>query len=364
MFSVKKSAIESLIDNIDPIKYSKTRNFINGAVTKLSPHISRGALTLPQIKQAVLSKGYKLYQVEKFLQELAWREYFQRVWEAKGNEIFSDLKQPQQNYSHQEMPTAIMKAQTGVEAIDAEIQKLYETGYMHNHSRMYVAGITCNLAKAHWLQPSRWMYYHLLDGDLASNSCSWQWVAGSFSSKKYIANQENVNYYLKSTQQHTFLDHPYETILQQEIPDVLKNTITPQLQTLLPETDPDFSLSEHLPLAIYTSYWLNPYWRSDENLNRVLLLEPSHFNQYPVSEKVILFILSLAKENIPGIRIFVGEFEDLKKQINPDQPVYFLNHPLHQHFSGIADPYPWMFPDVKGYYPSFFAFWKKAQKYI
>ena len=50
---------------------------------------------------------------------------------------------------------------------------------MHNHLRMYTASITSVIAKAHWLNPSKWMYYHLLDGDLASNSCSWQWVAGS-----------------------------------------------------------------------------------------------------------------------------------------------------------------------------------------
>lgn len=364
MFPVNSSAIESMINNIDPVKYSKTRNFIDGAVTKLSPYLSRGFLTLPQVKQVILSKGYKSYQVEKLLQELAWREYFQRVWEAKGNGIFGDLKQAQPNYSHQQVPTAITNAETGIDAIDSEIQNLYKTGYLHNHVRMYVAGIACNLSKAHWLQPARWMYYNLLDGDLASNSCSWQWVAGSFSSKKYIANQENVNYYLKSDQRNTFLDHPYETILEQKIPEVLRETAAPELFCTLPETDKNFQLEKGLPLAVYTSYWLNPNWRANENINRVLLLEPSHFNQYPVSEKVISFVLSLARENIPGIQVFVGEFDDLKKQINQDQPVYFLSHPLHRHFSGTADPYPWMFPAVTGYYPSFFAFWKKAQKYV
>ncbi|MEO5685193.1 MAG: FAD-binding domain-containing protein [Chitinophagaceae bacterium] len=68
----------------------------------------------------------------------------------------------------------IAGAKTGITAIDEQITLLYETGYMHNPVRMYLAGITCNIGKAHWLQPARWMYYHLLDGDLASNSLSWQ----------------------------------------------------------------------------------------------------------------------------------------------------------------------------------------------
>mgnify|MGYP006195700273 CR=1 FL=1 len=61
---------------------------------------------------------------------------------------------------------------------------------------MYLAAMVCNNAKSHWLTPARWMYYHLLDGDLASNALSWQWVAGTFSHKKYIANQQNINKYL------------------------------------------------------------------------------------------------------------------------------------------------------------------------
>lgn len=58
--------------------------------------------------------------------------------------------------------------------------------------------LTCTIAQPHWLNPARWMNCHLLDGDLASNMLSWQWVASSFSSKKYYANQENINKYIGS----------------------------------------------------------------------------------------------------------------------------------------------------------------------
>lgn len=207
--------ITDLLSNIDPIAYSKTRNFLNGRVTRLSAYLSRGYITLPQVFDHIKNAGYTFQQAEKLYQELAWREYYQRVWEAKGDAIFKPLRNLQQGVRHYLMPKSIMDANTGITAIDKQIQSVYETGYMHNHARMYVAGIACNLAGAYWLKPSRWLYYHLLDADLASNACSWQWVAGCFSAKKYITNQDNVNHYLGGNQKGTFLDYEYHEIFNQ-----------------------------------------------------------------------------------------------------------------------------------------------------
>ena len=202
-FPTNYTDILDRLHSIDPVKYARTRNFVNGDVTYLSPYISRGVISLRQVADHVL-QAYKPYQIEKFLQELAWREYWQRIWQSAGNQLFTDLKQPQPDVQHHKMVAAIETASTGIEAIDRHINLLYTTGYMHNHVRMYVSSMACNMAKAHWLQPSRWMYYHLLDGDLASNSLSWQWVAGAFSSKKYYCNQENINRYTNSEQTGSF----------------------------------------------------------------------------------------------------------------------------------------------------------------
>ena len=110
--------------NVNPLQYPKTRNFVNGAVTYLSPYISRGVISVKQVMETVLQKGYKAYQIEKFLQELAWREYFQRVWQSIGDDIWNDIKQPQPDVLHQQMVTAVDKAATGIEAIDQSIQHL------------------------------------------------------------------------------------------------------------------------------------------------------------------------------------------------------------------------------------------------
>lgn len=360
-FPVQYEAIQQRLQQVDPVAYGKTRNFINGAVTYLSPYISRGVLTLPEVRDAVMSRGYKTWQIEKFLQELAWREFFQRVWWHKGTAIFNDLKHQQTDVQHRQVPQALLQAHTGITAIDQAIETLYETGYLHNHARMYVAGITCNLGKAHWWQPSRWMYYHLFDGDLASNSCSWQWVAGAFSSKKYIANQENINRYLHSNQRNSYLDQPYETIFDQPVPEQLREVATPDFRTQLPDAPP-LQLDAQLPVHLYSSYWLHYNWRNTEPANRILLLEPSHFERFPVSQKVLQFVVELAHALVPGIQVYTGNFDTLPLQ--PQQQVYFVEHPLHRHWKGSADPYPWLFPQVQSYHGSFFSFWKQASRYL
>lgn len=362
-FPTNYKSILQRINAVDPQQYAKTRNFIDGAITGLSPYISRGVISLRQVRSAVLANGYKAYQLEKFLQELTWREYWQRVWWQLGDDIFTGIKKEQENVAHRRMIANIASAATGIEAIDTQIQALYNTGYMHNHARMYVAAIACNLGQAHWLQPSRWMYYHLLDGDIASNSLSWQWVAGSFSSKKYIATQENVNKYLHSKQQGTFLDKPYETIFDQPIPEALRQTVVPELHTTLPLNDASFSIDPAKPLLLYNSYNLDPGWRKEEDANRLLLLEPAHFNRFPVSEKVLAFIIQLAKNNIPGIQVFTGGVNELPG-LHKLPGIFSIEHPCSRHYPGTKDPYPWLFPAVSGYFPSFFSFWKKAQKYL
>jgi deoxyribodipyrimidine photo-lyase len=363
LFPTAYNSIVERINNIDPIKYAKTRNFINGDITYLSPYLSRGVISVQQIKESVLQKGFKAYQIEKFLQELAWREYYQRVWQVKKENIFSDLKQDQPDFLHHQIPTAIVNAATGIESIDAHINTFYKTGYLHNHIRMYLAAIVCNNAKSHWLAPARWMYYHLLDGDLASNSFSWQWVAGSFSSKKYYCNQENINKYTSSHQQQTFLDHSYEYIATMPVPNALEPIGTVDLTTILPSTSvPVLDVTK--PTLLYNSYNLDPNWRAGENANRILLLEPSHFNKYPVSEKVIDFIIALSK-NITDIIVYVGELDMLMTQYkNSDlaisNPFISKEHPAFEYYPGIKDSRDWMYPKAEGYYPSFFSFWKKG----
>lgn len=357
----KYDQIIQLFEQIDPVRYGKSRNFINGAVTQLSPYVSRGIINGKQILDYLINKGYSYYSCEKFIQQLFWREYFQRVWQTYQNGINQDIKQAQSDVSNHGIPRAIAAGATSIKAIDTGIHLLKSTGWMHNHLRMYTAFLACNLGKSYWMQPAKWMYYHLLDGDWGSNALSWQWVAGSFSNKKYIANQENINHYTKSSQTNTFLDISYDELQQLESPPALKDIETATLHTNLPVSD-KLNIQPELPVLIYNYYNLSPTWRADMKANRILLLEPDTFNEYPIADHCISFALKLAA-NIDGIQLFVGSFNELKKALN-NQPVYFREHPLNIHYQGIEDQRPWIIPSTTEVRGSFFSFWKKNEQAI
>jgi deoxyribodipyrimidine photo-lyase len=353
------------VRKIDPIKYGSTRNFINGSVTYLSPYISRGIISTKFILSEVLNRGYKPSQIEKFIQELAWRDYWQQIWISKGDAMNQDLKHRQEPVSNTSISKAIIAANTGIEAVDKAIQEFYKTGYLHNHLRMYIASISCNMGQSHWKVPSQWMYYHLLDADWASNALSWQWVAGTNANKKYVANQDNINKYCFTKQKNTFLDIPYEAFNRLEIPDILKETVSLVLKTPLPKQK-TIVIDETLPICIYNFYNLDPLWHNDISVNRILLLEPSHFEQYPIAQKTVDFIIKFSKENISNIQIYIGEFNDFMTSHKvptvavTGRKIYYKEHPLSKHYKGNEEPRDWMF-NVEGYYPSFFSFWKKCK---
>jgi deoxyribodipyrimidine photo-lyase len=361
IFPTSYADIIQRVRNIDPVKYGSTRNYLNGAVTYLSPYISRGVISTKFILSEVLSKGYKPDQIEKFIQELAWRDYWQQVWIEKGDEINEDLKHKQSPVSNTSISKEILDANTGIDAIDDSIKNLYKTGYMHNHQRMYAASIACNLGQSHWRTPAKWMYYYLLDADWASNALSWQWVAGANANKKYVANQDNINKYCFTQQKDTFLDLPYDQLDGIQIPEILKNTPPIELKTCLPKQK-IITIDESLPTLIYNFYNIDPNWKKNILANRILLLEPSHFQKYPISEKTVAFIISLSEENIDNIKIYIGEFNDLTAAYS-FKNIYFKEHPLNFNYQGIEEPRDWMF-DVQGYYPSFFSFWKKCKKQL
>jgi deoxyribodipyrimidine photo-lyase len=349
------------VGDIEPVMYGSTRNYVTGHVTFLSPYISRGIISTKYIMNEVLNRGCNPDQIEKFIQELAWRDYWQQIWISKGDAINQDLKNKQSPTENAAIPEAIVNAKTGVVAVDQAIIEFYDTGYLHNHLRMYIASIACNMGRSHWKIPAKWMYYHLLDADWASNALSWQWVSGANSNKKYVANQDNINKYCFTNQKGTFLDIPYEGFSDFEIPDVLKEVKTLDLKTTLPKQEP-INIDNTLPTCLYNFYNLDPIWKKDILANRILLLEPSQFKDYPVSQKSIDFVLEICERNIDNIQIYVGEFNDLISDYELTN-IYYKEHPLSNHYQGEEEPRDWMF-DVKGYYPSFFAFWKKCKKQL
>ena len=143
-----------------------------------------------------------------------------------------------------------------------------------------------------------------------------------------------------------------------EVPPALEETISLSLLTPIPRFERPLSLNNKLPLLIYNSYNLDPNWRKNEKANRVLLIEPSHFKKFPVSPKVLQFVLELA-ENIEGIQTYVGEINEIPG-LHQFPAIYSKEHPAFIHYPGKKDERDWLFPEVKSYHQSFFQFWKSC----
>jgi deoxyribodipyrimidine photo-lyase len=332
-------------------------------------------ITLDEIRNAVLSK-YSFEKCEKLIFELAWKEFFLRVWESKGDLIFDDLKNSVE-FENDLISKTVLDAQTGVEGIDIGIKELYETGYMHNHQRMWTASVVTNIAKSNWKLPAKWLYYHLLDGDLASNTLSWQWICGAFSSKKYFANQDNINKYALTNQKNTFLSVGYDEFEDLKIPQVLSELKEPDLECEIQKWTnqyaassglkliSDFNNLESQKLYFFHPWSLNPNLGMDDSFDhKILILEPSHFAKFPISKKRLNFILDLSK-NIPDLKVYVGE---LDSEVLSKSKITYQKYPAITHWKSIANSTMlvpnYLFPQVFGYYSSFMGYWKQCQKWI
>ena len=221
IFEPNRTAAIGRLQAINPAQYARSRNAIDGAVTGLSPYLTHGMLSLTEAAQNINTR-WPLGFDDKLVFEFGWREFFQHVWGHQKNPdaILQDMHGtlPWHGVYADRLPLDICQGCTGVPAIDNAVRILYSTGYLHNHARMWLASYVVHVRKVHWRAGADWLYGHLLDGDLPSNHLSWQWVAGTFSSKPYLFNAENVMKYAPANAKSdwdcsgTLIDQSYEAL--------------------------------------------------------------------------------------------------------------------------------------------------------
>lgn len=350
--------VQERISMIDPRAYDKTRNHLEGGVSWLSPFVCHGVIDTTTLAESLLNQ-HSAKHCYRFLYELAWREYFHRTWQNRGDSIFSDLSNSQ-NVSNVLLPDAIQTGATGVDVLDGCLRHLVAEGTMHNHARMWTAGITCNTAQTHWKEPARWMHYHLLDGDLASNTLSWQWVAGTFSHKHYIANQENLNKYSGGTQSGTWLDCSYEALAEMAVPDIMNarsawTVENSDLGSLL-NAQAVYPLSGEV--AIHSIWNLDSHWKPNIK-QHVLFIDTDHIKQWPMSKKRWQLIRHWLPE---GVVVMAGTLSELQVACLNASPV-FKEYPACRDWPGQSESRRWLYPDPSEEYRSFSQFWKLVKKY-
>jgi deoxyribodipyrimidine photo-lyase len=323
--SLREQAL-ARIDALDVHEYERSRNFLDGQVSRLSPFLTHGITDVPEVIARLTARS-ALRGEDKFLFELAWREYFQHAWRILGEDIWREQKPPPAPTYAQEMPADILAGATGLAIIDAQIAVLYETGYVHNHARLWLASYIVHWRKVDWRTGAHWMYGHLLDGDMASNTLSWQWVAGTWTGKPYLFNAANVAKFAGG------LDHS-GTVLDASYDDLalMARTAQPDLHTQIrdlrldprqspPLYDADYATSLAAQLALpVTRQWpanftgpvLHPWaLRNAERDIAVGILVPSFHRRYPWSAARWRFVLTAMKETCAAV--YIAEETDVMR---------------------------------------------------
>ena len=189
--------------------YAALRNYDLGQnnhtnVSLLSPYIRHRSLTEIEVLKSVLCYHSKKSS-EKFVQEVFWRTYWKgwlemrpAVWAAyqsKLNRLGDDLKT--QSGFRKSWENAC-QGETGIECFDSWAKELFDTGYLHNHARMWFASIWIHTLKLPWELGADFFLRNLLDGDPASNTLGWRWVGGAQTvGKTYLASTQNIQKYTK-----------------------------------------------------------------------------------------------------------------------------------------------------------------------
>ena len=193
-----RRAAETALEHLDPAAYAATRNFLTGAVTRLSPYLRHGVVSLAEVRAAALRTSSP-QAAAKLINELGWRDYYRRVYGVIGRGVWRDLEAHKTGWLATDyaadLPADIATGATGLACIDAFSHDLRTTGYLHNHARMWLAAYIVHFRRVRWQAGARWFLTHLLDGDPASNNLAWQWVASTFSHKPYFFNRENLEKY-------------------------------------------------------------------------------------------------------------------------------------------------------------------------
>ncbi|MGI4854997.1 MAG: FAD-binding domain-containing protein [Janthinobacterium lividum] len=194
-----RAAARQVLAQVKPGRYERSRNYLDGDVTRLSAYLRHGVLTLAEVRDSALQQVSTPREAGKLINEYAWRDYWQRLYTQMGEGIWQDREPYRTGFRatdyQQTLPEDIKQGATTLTCMDSFANQLEATGYLHNHARMWMAAYVVHWRRTQWQAGAAWFLEDLVDGDPASNNLSWQWVASTFSSKPYIFNRENLERY-------------------------------------------------------------------------------------------------------------------------------------------------------------------------
>ena len=181
-------------------EYSKLRNFDFGPekrsnISCLSPYITHGIINEKEVIRKALSK-FSFSKNEKFIQEVLWRTYWKGWLELRPNvwaDYLIELNQIKNEFKDNKDYIAAIEGKTKIDCFNEWVNELKENNYLHNHTRMWFASIWIFTLELPWQLGAEFFMQHLYDGDAASNTLGWRWVAGiQTQGNHYLASEWNI----------------------------------------------------------------------------------------------------------------------------------------------------------------------------
>ena len=181
-------------------EYSKLRNFDYGPdnrsnISCLSPYITHGIINEKEVIKKSLDK-FSFAKNEKFIQEVLWRTYWKGWLELRPSvwtDFLIELKKIKEDFQNNQTYKNAIEGKTSVECFNYWVNELKENNYLHNHTRMWFASIWIFTLNLPWQLGAEFFMQHLYDGDAASNTLGWRWVAGvQTQGKHYLASEWNI----------------------------------------------------------------------------------------------------------------------------------------------------------------------------
>ncbi|MDB4231337.1 DNA photolyase [Candidatus Pelagibacter sp.] len=274
--------------------YSKLRNFDFGPdnrsnISCLSPYITHGIINELEVINKSLKK-FSFVKNEKFIQEVMWRVYWKGWLELRPN-VWSDylieLDKLRDEFKNDQNYLNVIEGKTNIECFNQWVNELKENNYLHNHTRMWFASIWIFTLELPWQLGAEFFMQHLYDGDTASNTLGWRWVAGvQTQGKHYLASEWNINKFTNNRFQNIKInENASPKISNKSYPLIKRNFNNPQnleeKNLLIFENNLSFEISD-----FQENNFKKIYIISNKNENRSIKL----------SEKLMKFKSLLMKD--------------------------------------------------------------------
>ena len=273
--------------------YSKLRNFDFGPsnrsnVSCLSPYITHGIINELEVINKSLKK-FSFAKNEKFIQEVLWRVYW-KGWLELRPDVWSDylieLDKIKKEFKNNQSYLDAIEGKTNVDCFNQWVIELKESNYLHNHTRMWFASIWIFTLELPWQLGAEFFMQHLYDGDAASNTLGWRWVAGiQTQGKHYLVSEWNINKFTNNRFKNIKLSENAKPISNDKIYSVInksfKNSEILEDKTLLIfENNMTFELSDF----------------KEHKFKKILLVSNNTDRTIKLSEKVLKFKANLLED--------------------------------------------------------------------